>query len=93
MKVACVYLTIALSSREDRGLLVATFSFNANITCKMYLKIKTSLHGTTKKTWVYRFSDLLSHPLKGCVNNQKERLTSAIMNFRNVNSNDKKTNC
>ena len=29
--------------------------------------------------------------LKACVNNQEEQLTSAIINFRNVNSNDKKT--
>ena len=29
--------------------------------------------------------------LKACVNNQKERLTLAIINFHDVNSNDKKT--
>ena len=31
--------------------------------------------------------------LKTCVNNQEKRLTSAIINFRDVNSNDKKTVC
>ena len=31
-----------------------------------------------------------SPDLKACVNNQEERLTSAIINFRDVNSNDKK---
>ena len=46
-----------------------------------------------KKIWVYRFWDNLSNPFKACANNQEEWLTSAIMNFRDVNSNDKKTNC
>ena len=55
MKAACVYLTLDLRSTEDGELLVATFSLNANITCKTYLKIKTSLHGTLKKIWLYRF--------------------------------------
>ena len=36
-------------------LLVVTFSLNANITCKTYLKIKASFHGTMKKIWFYRF--------------------------------------
>ena len=54
MKAACVYLTLALRSTEDWGLLAATFSLNANITSKTYLKIKTSLHGTMEK---YGFTD------------------------------------
>ena len=62
MKVACVCLTLALHSIEDGGLLVATFSLNANITCKTYLKIKIFLHGTMKKIWVYRLRDLISYP-------------------------------
>ena len=57
MKEDCVCLTLALHSREDGGegsgrLLVAIFSLNSNKTCKMYLKIKTSLHGTMKKILV-----------------------------------------
>ena len=28
--------------------------------------------------------------LEACINNQQERLTSVIINFRDVNSNDKK---
>ena len=35
-------------------------------------------------------SKILSPILKACINNQGERLTSAIINFRGVNSNDKK---
>ena len=93
MKAACVYLTLALRSTEDEGLLAVIFSLNANKTCKTYLKMKTSLHGTMKKIWFYRFWDLLSYPLKARVNNQEEWLTSANINFRDVNSNDKKTNC
>ena len=93
MKKACFYLTVALCSTEDRGLLAATFSLNVNITCKTYLKIMTSLHGTMNKIWFYRFWDLLSHPLKACVNNQEKWLTSANINFCDVNSNEKKTNC
>ena len=42
-----------------------------------------------KKIWVYRFWDLLSYLWK-LVLTQEEQLTSAIMNFRDVNSNDKK---
>ena len=41
-----------------------------------------------KKLW-----DLISHPMKACINNQEERLTSVNVNFRDVNSDDKKTNC
>ena len=44
MKVAYVSLALALRLREDEGLLVVTFSLNANESCKTYLKIKTSLH-------------------------------------------------
>ena len=31
--------------------------------------------------------------LEACINNQQERLTSVIINFRDVNSNDKKNSC
>ena len=57
----------------------------------MYLKITTSLHGTMKKIWFYKFLDLLPYPLKTCGNNQVERLTPAIVNFRDLNSNEMKT--
>ena len=31
--------------------------------------------------------------LEACINNQQERLTSVIINFRDANSNDKKNSC
>ena len=93
MEAACVYLILALYSKENEGRLAATFSSNVNIICKMYLKIETSLHGTMKKIWFYKFLDLLPYPLKTCGNNQAERLTSAIVNFRDLNQNEMKTDC